>query len=84
MTFSFHQGGVVMSSQIMHTQLSTMHIAHLSPYTKHLHCDVCCCAFYSLPQLHHIMASHPSPGDKAIRMWESGLKELGYQSKIAV
>ena len=35
----------------------------LSPYTQHLWIDFQqSCLFYSLSQLHHVMASHPSPG----------------------
>ena len=51
MTFSQHQGGVVMSSQIKHT---------------HSHQDIpfqSLRPFYSLSQPHHVTASLPSPCD---------------------
>ena len=50
-----------MSSLTTPTQLSTIHpLAHII--------DTCALSFsslalFSLPQLHHVTASHPSPGD---------------------
>ena len=60
MTFSLHQLGVVMSSQITHTIINTHPLAHIL--------DICSlifssCAIISLSQPHHVTASHPSPGD---------------------
>ena len=46
MTFQPHQGGVVMSSQIMYAQLfSTQTLAHLQS-TCHLHLDIRSCDLY--------------------------------------
>ena len=37
-TFSLHQGGIVMSRQITHAQLSNIHpLAHIHAFDKHLH-----------------------------------------------
>ena len=61
MTFSLHQGGVVMSNQITHTQSSNIHLlAHIlaTCYLIFSSCE----PFYS-SQPHHVTASHPSPGD---------------------
>ena len=61
MTFCLRQGKINMSSHITHTRSSNIHpIAHIL--------DTCAlilgsCALFSLSQLHHVMASHPSPGD---------------------
>ena len=60
MTFSLHQGGVVMSSQITHTH--NHQDTPLSPYTWLLILDFQYLRpFYSLSQLHHLTASLPSP-----------------------
>ena len=62
MTFSLHQGGVVMSSQIKHTH--SHQDTPLSPYTWHLSLDFQQLPpFYSLSQPHHVTASLPSPFD---------------------
>ena len=63
MTFYLNQGGVVMSSQITHTHLSTIHhIAYiLSLDNQQLR------PFYSLPQPYHAKTPHPSTGDKPIQ-----------------
>ena len=60
MTFSLHQGGVVMSSQIKHTH--SHQDTPLSPYTWQLSLDFQLLRpFYSLSQPHHATASLPSP-----------------------
>ena len=66
MTFSLHQGGVVMSSQITHTHTHTHNHqgTPLSPYTWLLSLDFQELGpFYSLSQPHHVTASLPSPCD---------------------
>ena len=61
MTFTLHQGGLVMSSQITRTQWSNIYLlAHIL--------DTCplifsSCTLFSLFLPHHVMASHHSPGD---------------------
>ena len=61
MTFSLHQGVVVMSYQIIHTH--NHHHTPLSPYTWHMRLDFQqLLPFYSLSQPHHVTASHPTPG----------------------
>ena len=61
MTFSLHQGGVVMSSQIKHTHSQD---APLSEYIWHLSLDFQYLRpFCSLSQPHHVMASLSSPCD---------------------
>ena len=63
MTFSLHQGGVVMSSQIIHTLSSTY-----TPQPTYV-LDICvlifssCDLFTVYPNAHHVIASHPSPCD---------------------
>ena len=60
MTFSLHQGGVVMSIQIKHTH--SHQDTPLSPYTWHLSLDFRLLRpFYSLSQSHHVTPSLPSP-----------------------
>ena len=62
MTFSLHEGGVVMSSQIKHTH--SHQDTPLSPYTWHLSLDFQLLSpFYSLFQPHHVTVSHPSACD---------------------
>ena len=62
MTFSLHQGGVVMSSQIKHTH--SHQDTPLSPYTWHLPLDIKeLRPFFSLYQPHHVTASYASTGD---------------------
>ena len=62
MTFSLHQGAVVMSSQIAHTQLSNVHLlAHIFDTCSLIFCISA--NFYILSQSHHVTASNPSPGD---------------------
>ena len=62
MTFSLHQGGVVMSSQIKHTQSNQD--TPFSPYTWRLSLDFQLLRpFYSLSQPYHVTASLPSSGD---------------------
>ena len=82
MTFSLHQGGVVMSSQIKHT------LSHqdtpLSPYTWQLSLDFQWLPpFYSLSQPYHIMASIPSPCDNHQSMGGQSERTQG-QAKMAV
>ena len=56
MTFSLHQGGVVMSSQIKHTH--SHQDTPISPYTSRLSLDFQYLGpFYSLSQPHHVTAS---------------------------
>ena len=51
-----------MSIQITLTQSSTHTLPN--PYTRHLLLDFQSLRpYYSLPQLHHVTATHPSPGD---------------------
>ena len=60
MTFSLHQGGVVMSD-------NTRTIINIHPLAHIL--DICAfvfssyAIFYSLSQTHHVTASYHSPGD---------------------
>ena len=62
MTFSLHQGGVVMSSQIKNTH--SHQDTPLSRHTCHLSLDFLYLRpFYSLSQPHHVTASLPSPCD---------------------
>ena len=62
MSFSLHQGGVVMSSQVKHTH--SHQDTPLSPYTWQLTLDVQYLRpFYSLSQPHHVTAPLPSPCD---------------------
>ena len=80
MTFSLHQGGIVMSSQITHTQLSNIHsLAHIL--------DICSlmfnsCVLFSLFQRHHVTASHPCPSDHHQR-WEGSPKDHSSKQKWA-
>ena len=68
MTFSLHQVGVVISSQITHTQRFNIHrLAHILPSFSVV------CPFHSLPQPHHV-ATHPCPGDNPS---EGGPKDRG-------
>ena len=62
MTFTLHQDGAVMLSQITRIQRSNIHpLAHI--------CDsgalvFISCAFLTIdPKPHHVTASYPSPGD---------------------
>ena len=50
MTFSLHQGGVVMSSQITHTIINIHPLAHILDICALIFCS--CTFFYSLSQLH--------------------------------
>ena len=60
MTFSLHQGRVVMSSQITHTQSPNIHpLAHIHDTQALIFSS--CTPFYSLSLPHHITASLPSP-----------------------
>ena len=62
MTFSLHQEGVVMSSQVKHTH--SQQDTPLSPYTWQLSLDVQKLRpFYSLSQPYHVTASLPFPCD---------------------
>ena len=79
MTFSLHQGGVVMSSRITRTQSSNIHpLAHLL--------DTCALIFslmnpfYSLSQPHHVTASHLSPGDNRRSMGGWSERTQGQQN----
>ena len=81
MTFSLHQGGVVMSSQIKHTH--SHQDTPLSPYTWHLSLDFLQLRpFYSLSQPHHVTASLPSPCDSHQSMGERSERTQG-QAKMA-
>ena len=77
MTFSIHQGGVVMSSQIMVTQsTNTHHLAHA--YTI----GTCASFLVVVPVLqftkpHQVTASHPSPGDNPIEHGRAVRKNAG-------
>ena len=58
-TFFLREGGVVMSSQITHTQSSNIHpIANILVTCVLISSS---CTLFSLPQPHHATASHPSP-----------------------
>ena len=66
MTLSLPQEWVVMSSQIMHKQWSNIQYS-LIQYTRHLCFEFQkLCTFYRLPELHHVKASHPFPGDNPL------------------
>ena len=54
MTFSLHQGGVVMSSQIMQAQILNM---------THVICFSVAAPFLEFTPTHHVTAFHPSSGD---------------------
>ena len=82
MTFSLHQGGVVMSSQVQHTQ--SHQETHLSPYTWQLRLDFHYLRpFYSLSQPHHVMASIPSSCDNHQSMGGQS-ERTQCQAKMAV
>ena len=62
MTFSLHQGGVVMSIQITHTHTIKIHpLAHILDTCSLIFSS--CAHFYSISQPRHVTASHPSPDD---------------------
>ena len=65
MTFFLHQGVVVMSSRITHAPLSNIH--HLVRILGTCAVTFSSCSFFTVylqPHHTHVMASHPSPGDK--------------------
>ena len=62
MTFSLHQWGVVVSSQIMHAQLSNIHLLAYILGTCALIFNTC--VLFTVSQPHHVRAFHPSPRDK--------------------
>ena len=81
MTFSLHQGGVVMSSQVKHTH--SHRDTPLSPYTWQLSLDFQLLRpFYSLSQPHRVTASLPSPCDNHQRMG-GGSERTQCQAKMA-
>ena len=73
MTFSLHQGWVVMSSQITHTQSSNTHpLAHITDTCPFIFSS--CTIFTVYPN--RIIFRHPSLLQmKTTRPWEGGLKE---------
>ena len=80
MTFSLHQGGVVMSSQITHTQSSTYTPKPIYLISGSWFSVVG--PFYNLSQPHHVTASYPSPG--ANHQSTGGLSEITQcQAKMA-
>ena len=75
MTFSLHQDGVFMSSQITHTLSSTYTSYPL--YLTYAPWFSVVAPFYSLSQLHHVTAAHPSPGDNHQSMRGESKRTLG-------
>ena len=77
MTFSLHEGWVVMSSQITYTH-DHQHTP-LSPYTWHLCLDIQYLRhFYNLSQPHRVTASHLTLGDnhRVDSVIERSLREI--------
>ena len=81
MTFSLHQGRVVISSQITHTH-SHQQTPH-SPHTWHLRLGFHnLLPFWNLFQSHYVPAFLPSPGDNHHRKGERSERTL-WQAKMA-
>ena len=65
MSISLHQEQVVVLSHIMYAQLSNIHLlAHILGTCAMISVFVALHLIYGLPKLHHVTASHLSPGDK--------------------